>query len=1249
MTHPITYPSRVVNVLNYAAKNDSTGNNVTAYNACKTALGAAGGIIYFPAGRYRFTAGITLPSNVVIRGDRADRTALIFDLGVSPANCISATGTASAYRKITAPAGRMSKTLTVDIASDFTAGDYADINSVNPWDTQPYTTWAVNSPGQIVQVTAKQGLQLSLAEPLLTALKTSDTGRIRKITPVHDAGVENLRVTRVANSTSGYNIYFGLSVNCWVKGIESRFSAGAHILTEQSAHIEISGNYINNGFTFDGAATHGYGVCLITQSSFVKVENNVFRYLRHHVIMKQGACGNVAAYNYCREPHRSEYPNDAGMDLGLHGFRAAGNLYESNIAGFIQVTETWGSSGAINTFFRNRLELYGIYISEVTTGTNRLQSDSVTFVANDATDTVPSFGIPTGNYILYGSGHFQYANRIRGVLTPAAAGSVSVPEKSLYLNAAPAWWGNQDVWGGIGYPNAYGQNKIPALRRWEAGGLLFVPSDTSRNTAVSCAAPSVSLTGQAALCPGGSVTLTSSKLYGNLWSNGAVTTSITVNTPGSYKVQSVSGGCTSVASAAVVVTQLSAIPNTVTASGPLSIIEGDSVQLSAPSGYTYLWSNGAQSRSIYAQIAGTYTVTVISGACSATGSAVVTVLPPPDLTVAGTVSTLGRYNNIQVSAGGTLTLSGNLNIAGTLTLFTGASLVTGCKVLTGSGSFVMQVGSKLTVCNPDGISLSGNSGAVRTARRSYAPDADYVFNGTASQVTGNGLPARISSLETQNPVNLLVSGPVSISKLLSVKAGVLNMNGQAVTLLASATSTACLGPVAAGALVTNAEQFKVQSYLSAANLRYGGVYYMAGSPVTGKTVSDYAQKGNVFAPLTFVASEPAHSSVWLYNNGSNTFPQNGGWVKPASGAEVMAPGKGARIWFNSTFFASGSVTELQGSPVTGNVSLPVSYCSGACAGNSQTNGWNLVANPYPCTIDWDSPDWQKQRLGGAVYIYRHGPGVYASYTGGIGVNGGSRYLAAGQAFMVQATAANPVLTATEQVKTLSPASELRTGANVLPLLRFSISGNNLTDELVVAHRPGAAKAFDAELDAAKINNDNLNMWAETEPGLRQSIASLELTAPDTIPLVLQSTFSGEAALQAELSGEWPQQLSLSLLDSKTGMLYTLPFKEAPVFPLQAGQPCRLSLLVQAAGSTGTPLINNLLQIYPNPAKAGFTVHTARGFICLQITDVLGREVYNQAFGSSTVTASVYPNLPAGVYRVSATGASGTLVQKLVLE
>ena len=251
--------------------------------------------------------------------------------------------------------------------------------------------------------------------------------------------------------------------------------------------------------------------------------------------------------------------------------------------------------------------------------------------------------------------------------------------------------------------------------------------------------------------------------------------------------------------------------------------------------------------------------------------------------------------------------------------------------------------------------------------------------------------------------------------------------------------------------------------------------------------------------------------------------------------------------------------------------------------------------------------------------------------------------------MVQATAANPVLTATEQVKTLSPASELRTGANVLPLLRFSISGNNLTDELVVAHRPGAAKAFDAELDAAKINNDNLNMWAETEPGLRQSIASLELTAPDTIPLVLQSTFSGEAALQAELSGEWPQQLSLSLLDSKTGMLYTLPFKEAPVFPLQAGQPCRLSLLVQAAGSTGTPLINNLLQIYPNPAKAGFTVHTARGFICLQITDVLGREVYNQAFGSSTVTASVYPNLPAGVYRVSATGASGTLVQKLVLE
>ncbi|MFY8034173.1 MAG: hypothetical protein ACOVMN_06610, partial [Flexibacteraceae bacterium] len=61
------------------------------------------------------------------------------------------------------------------------------------------------------------------------------------------------------------------------------------------------------------------------------------------------------------------------------------------------------------------------------------------------------------------------------------------------------------------------------------------------------------ISGTATYNAGGSTTLTSSSATGNLWSNGATTQSITVNTMGSFNVRLVSGGCTSAVSNTIVV------------------------------------------------------------------------------------------------------------------------------------------------------------------------------------------------------------------------------------------------------------------------------------------------------------------------------------------------------------------------------------------------------------------------------------------------------------------------------------------------------------------------------------------------------------------------------------------------------------------------------------------------------------------------------------------------------------------------
>ena len=51
---------------------------------------------------------------------------------------------------------------------------------------------------------------------------------------------------------------------------------------------------------------------------------------------------------------------------------------------------------------------------------------------------------------------------------------------------------------------------------------------------------------------------------------------------------------------------------TITASGPTSFCQGDSVRLTADSANAFLWSNGKTSQSIYVSSAGNYSVTVLN-------------------------------------------------------------------------------------------------------------------------------------------------------------------------------------------------------------------------------------------------------------------------------------------------------------------------------------------------------------------------------------------------------------------------------------------------------------------------------------------------------------------------------------------------------------------------------------------------------------------------------------------------------------
>ena len=144
------------------------------------------------------------------------------------------------------------------------------------------------------------------------------------------------------------------------------------------------------------------------------------------------------------------------------------------------------------------------------------------------------------------------------------------------------------------------------------------------------AAPTITASGPTTFCSGNTVTLTCSSSAEYLWSNGETTQSIIVSVAGNYSVQvSNVEGCLSLPSAAttVVVNPGPGIP--VITGAPLTFCAGSSVNLSAPAGFTYIWSTGQTTQSISVSTTQDVSVTISDANGCSVPSALVSVVSNP--------------------------------------------------------------------------------------------------------------------------------------------------------------------------------------------------------------------------------------------------------------------------------------------------------------------------------------------------------------------------------------------------------------------------------------------------------------------------------------------------------------------------------------------------------------------------------------------------------------------------------------------
>ncbi len=211
-------------------------------------------------------------------------------------------------------------------------------------------------------------------------------------------------------------------------------------------------------------------------------------------------------------------------------------------------------------------------------------------------------------------------------------------------------------------------------------------------------------------------------------------------------------------------------------------------------------------------------------------------------------------------------------------------------------------------------------------------------------------------------------------------------------------------------------------------------------------------------------------------------------------------------------------------------------------------GWNLIGNPYPSSIDWDAVSgWTKTNVNAATYVHVNSA-TWATYVGSVGNDGGTQFIAPGQGFFVRASAAG-TLSMTDAVRVHHATPFFKSSDVVIPdLVRLQVSGNTYTNQAVVRFLPDATAEFDGDYDAYKLFGDVPEAaQIYTTGSIPLSINSLPET--DSVPVGVKAGVSGTYTIAAT---EINNLQFVTLEDTRTGIFTDLSQKSY-AFSFTAGE------------------------------------------------------------------------------------------------
>ncbi len=324
---------------------------------------------------------------------------------------------------------------------------------------------------------------------------------------------------------------------------------------------------------------------------------------------------------------------------------------------------------------------------------------------------------------------------------------------------------------------------------------------------------------------------------------------------------------------------------------------------------------------------------------------------------------------------------------------------------------------------------------------------------------------------------------------------------------------------------------------------------------------------------------------------------------------------------------------------------------------SEYEGFNLVGNPYPSSINWDTTGWNNSNI--STTIWYRSDSSFATYNkdGNTGVNGGQKYIPAMQAFWVRVIdgqswgkfEANNNVRTHERYEFYKKDNNQRNN-----VFRMVADKNGYTDEIAVAFIEEASNHYD-NYDSEKMffsseNYPQLYMLLEERKIVINGMKPLE-GAEYEVPLGLRLPSEGEYTLKATNLTQFDAEVDVYLEDKVKNIQNDLREKSSYQFQSKETDVKERFVLKFSNNATDVSGLqgDEHIDLYSHDRKIFIDVddeHYAVGGSDIQIINVLGQEVYNNRVSLNRGKNIIHPDIESGIYIIKLTNGRRSVSNRI---